>query len=61
MGKIRESRSLVIYWNMKQGGNYIYIYIFNIKEINGIIAFELEICKLSRIRIGVGKRKVPVV
>jgi hypothetical protein len=52
MKKIREIRSLVIYWNMKQ---------YNINDRNGSVAFKLEICKLRKKRRGVGKRKVPAI
>jgi len=39
----------------------LYIHYFNINEGNGLVPFKLEICKLKRIRKGVGKRKVPAV
>jgi hypothetical protein len=49
---MRENRSVVIYWNMKQ---------YNINDRNGLVTFKLEICKLRKKRRDVGKRKVPAI
>jgi len=35
----------------------LYIHDFNVNERNWIIPFRLEICKLRRIRRGVGKKE----